>query len=593
MDNNNLPLPNGHEGARKRARLVKPAAAHAFITRKLRGREGKLRHAIVKKILAIRKKRALSSSERDDHRDPPHADADTSSIVAHSAIPASADVASMATSSEADAHAHAHTHTESANATAPPADFIDYKDSENEHVAKAVKNGERFSKIAHLRHQLGPLGQKDFAYEFWRSMARLKFEYYELGHCLKEDPTQEGILGEDTKQWAAVMNDPHRKYTPCNIDGVYKGMSFYRIHEEQRQLYNMILQCFPPLLAIGGMSAIFLLVTDSLPEKERTAYGAWQALTRYYIGNNSTHLKDLDADFHNLRWHDDENFASLEARFGSFLSQLQMHKCEKDETTRRNVLMNAILQSKRTDMRGKLVCEAIKSTSDMATMINSPYRAWLEHVRSKAQEIEQEIATTAGGHGSAASSGHKRRYADTQGGSQEQYPRDVNAVTTFGAQQQQHAYGSSMANPHRPGNYRPACRDWMKGNCQRGNACRFAHNAQGTHTQNSNSNSNSRSQSHGNNYSANGRRAPPVCWSFSRNGSCRFGDSCRFSHGSAQAAARTAPASSLASLATQFRAMANHVEQALGAPAAAEALTLSQLQDSAYYANDRTANGQH
>jgi transposase InsO family protein len=356
-------------------------------------------------------------------------------------------------------------------------------------IREAKENQYRFSKMA-SRYQLGQTG---VSFETWCVAIQQELQFMGLSHCLITDPTIEAPESRQRK-----------------------------IDAEQQATYHILLQCLPLQDAHGA--AARLAITSSLPDSERTAFGAWRALRRYYLGDEQTHLQALEKQLQNMRWDDKESFAEIEARFETLLSRMDSLGQPKAEHVRKQVLMDAIMHSSHTDARGAPLFDRLNVVSKVATQTQQPYRLWLAAVRTEAQQVLQE-RTDAKGKPSTA--GHKRK-AD------EMEVRDVSAVSHYSPDGNSVAAASSGSNTSRPRpltvkrrldtsdprTHRIYCRNWQRtGTCAYGDSCKFQHSSPAAGQGGQNRNGAQGGQP----------KTQQSCWQFAATGKCARAQ-CRFSH---------------------------------------------------------------
>ena len=375
------------------------------------------------------------------------------------------------------------------------ADKQDPVQKAHEHAMREAKENQyRFSKVA-SRYQVGQAG---VPFETWCVAIQQELQFMGLNHCLVTEPNTQA-----------------------------EGIEKQREDAEQQATYHILLQCLP--LQDSRGAAARLAITSSLPEDERTAFGAWRALRRFYLGDEQTHLQTLEKQLQNMRWGDDESFAELEARFETLLSRMESLGQPKAEHVRKQVLMDAILHSSHTDAQHAPIFNRLNVVSKVATQLQHPYRDWLAAVRTEAQQVQQERGDNKIKASSAAAHGQKRK-------AEEMEVRDVSAVdvTPHPANGNDGSAFPSRPRPltvkRRIGNsdsssrsHRIHCRNWQRtGTCPYGAACKFQHspNDQGGQNRSGSARAQGGQQAQG---------AQP-CWQFAATGKCARSQ-CRFSHG--------------------------------------------------------------
>ncbi len=375
-------------------------------------------------------------------------------------------------------------------------------------IREAKENQYRFSKSA-SRFQLGQAG---VSFETWCVALQQELEFMGLSHCLITNPTIEAAA----EAGASASESPSQR----------------RVAAEQQATYHILLQCLPLQDAHGA--AARLAITSSLPANERTAFGAWRALRRFYLGDEQTHLQGLEKQLQSMRWGDNESFAELEARFQTLLSRMDSLGQPKAEHVRKQVLMDAILHSSHIDARGNPLFDRLNVVSKVASQLQQPYRDWLAALRTEAQQVQQERADSKG---KSSTAGHKRK-------AEEMDVRDVSAVSLHTPDSSSAAAAAAVGNfssarsrpltvkrridASDPRSHRIYCRNWQRtGTCSYGDSCKFQHSPSGQGGPHRNSAQGG--QSRGQQQSQQG--TAQACWQFAATGKCAR-PQCRFSHDS-------------------------------------------------------------
>ncbi len=383
-------------------------------------------------------------------------------------------------------------------------------------IREAKENQYRFGKSA-SRFQLGQAG---VSFETWCVALQQELEFMGLSHCLITDPTG-GADGES-----------------ATIEHIIPR----RVAAEQQATYHILLQCLPLQDAHGA--AARLAITSSLPINERTAFGAWRALRRFYLGDEQTHLQGLERQLQSMRWGDNESFAELEARFQTLLSRMDSLGQPKAEHVRKQVLMDAILHSSHTDARGNPLFDRLNVVSKVATQLQQPYRDWLAVLRTEAQQVQQERADSKG---KVSTAGHKRK-------AEEMEVRDVNAVSLHSPDGSSNSQAAAAAvsnfSSRRPltvkrrlqssdtRSHRIPCRNWQRtGTCTYGEACKFEHSSGGQGGQYCNGAQGGQPKSQ----QQQQQKGAQQCWQFAATGKCAR-PQCRFNHGSSSQKQQSAAA---------------------------------------------------
>lgn len=273
----------------------------------------------------------------------------------------------------------------------------------------------------------------------------------------------------------------------------------------QKTAYNMILACVP--------TTVMSSVTTNL--RVHSAYEAWQALRRQFIGDEATYLQALEARFHRLTWADNEEFTPFEIRFDQLVSELESAGHAKPDHVKKSALLNAIEMSNKKDVRGAHVFDRFNTTAKIYHAVS--FSEWMTHLRVEAQHIRDAITTDV-----ANRRGVKRTHENiasdsaqiesfpvsfiAQGATSQQFapaaarpplfraqsrfaPRPCfNMQSTgsckFGAQCKfsheppQNRQGGPLRAPHSA--KREACRNFLAGRCFMGDRCKYSHASAGS-----------------------------------------------------------------------------------------------------------------
>ena len=252
-----------------------------------------------------------------------------------------------------------------------------------------------------------------------------------------------------------------------------------------------------------------LVVTRSLPVEQHTAFGAWLALREFYIGEERAYIARLEEKFNSLQWDEGELWPSFETRFDSLVNDLQAIGQHKDEYQKKIRLMTAIQQSGRKDAEGGSVYSRLHVTNLIKQ--GESYRTWLVAIRTEAQKIQDEIQSSKG----------KKHKRDDHKDSNSERVGEVSLVDSSissSASSQHPPFIPNKRPKFNPGRSSEPCRNFRNGHCRFGDMCRFSHDRSFTNKRTTNFN----------NYARRTKIDKP-CFNF-REGKCTRGDQCRYMH---------------------------------------------------------------
>jgi ABC-type antimicrobial peptide transport system permease subunit len=260
-------------------------------------------------------------------------------------------------------------------------------------------------------------------------------------------------------------------------------IDFELFDNKQDVVFHMIFACLPdPVVAV--LSTL----------KQQKGFSAWNALRKFYIGNEKAYLNELETKFMNIRWEENESFPIYETKFESLLSELEIAGYPKEEFTKKLRFLEGIRLSSKVDDHNSHIYVTLNTTSKIND--EKSYSEWLTAIRTEAQEIAEHKRIK----------GTKRNLNNNNNNDDSKV--ELNQINTSFSNGQNNNFKRTKFNTNsklnnnnsnfnksfsynnnynnKNSNYKSPCRNMLQsGSCSFGSACRFSHD-----TTNSNTNSN-------------------------------------------------------------------------------------------------------
>ena len=276
-----------------------------------------------------------------------------------------------------------------------------------------------------------------------------------------------------------------------------------------------------PLAALR-QKTVYHMITQCVPMvcipaimvtlKVHTAFEAWGVLRRQFIGDEKTYLHVLETRFNRAVWEDGEQFPEFINRFEQIASELESAGQTKADHVKQTIIMLAIETSHKKDVRGVHVFDRMNTIAKIHA--SKSFAEWVVQLRLEAQQIQDAIVKEVG-----TRRGHKRPADDnTHNGTEPFAP--VSYVEMGANQHNRPPYQQS----HRPAPQRSAapCFNFTKdGSCRFGDRCRF------THTRSAGGSNRGQGAPAG--ILSSPGSNPEPCRKFLA-GKCTFGERCKYSH---------------------------------------------------------------